>query len=171
MQVGEEIIRINYKIFCDLDGVLIDFSRFAEEKIGHHPKDWELDRTVKKSFWNGVDAWVKSGNKFFEAMELIPDALDLWEYIIPHDPTILSATGHVKNAEAEKRASVRNKLGENVPVILTYSALDKSKYAAPLHILIDDREKAIDPWRQRGGIGILHTSAQDTIAQLKEFGL
>ena len=48
---------------------------------------------------------------------------------------------------------------------------DKHEYAAPNHILIDDRDKAILPWREAGGIGILHTSANDTIAQLKELGL
>jgi len=172
MQVKEILENQNkYKIFVDLDGVMVDFSKFAEEKIGHHPKDWELDRNVKKSFWKGVDKWVKDGNKFFEIMDPMSDADDLWKYIAKYHPTILSATGHVKHAEAEKRAWVHNHLGKDVPVILTFAALDKAKHAAPNRILIDDREKAIEPWRQRGGIGILHTSAADTIAQLKEFGL
>ena len=34
-----------------------------------------------------------------------------------------------------------------------------------------DREKNIKEWRENGGIGILHTSASDTIKQLKELGL
>ena len=44
---------------------------------------------------------------------------------------------------------------------------DKAEYAHPYSILIDDREKSIDPWRTKGGIGILHTSAEETIAQLQ----
>ena len=44
-------------------------------------------------------------------------------------------------------------------------------YAAPNHILIDDRESNIDQWRAAGGIGILHTSASNTIQQLKKLGL
>jgi len=47
----------------------------------------------------------------------------------------------------------------------------KKNYAAPNHILIDDRESNIDQWRAAGGIGILHTSAAGTIQQLKKLGL
>ena len=42
---------------------------------------------------------------------------------------------------------------------------------APNHILIDDRLSNIEQWRSQGGIGILHTSAVNTIQQLKELGL
>jgi hypothetical protein len=38
-------------------------------------------------------------------------------------------------------------------------------------ILIDDLEKTIKEWHAQGGIGILHTSAADTIKQLKELDL
>ena len=160
-----------FKIFVDLDGVMVDFSQFCEDNIGHHPRDWELDRNVKKAFWKGVDKWVREGNPFFSAMNPMPDAHELWMHIAKYQPTILSATGHVKNADSEKRAWVHQHLGATVPVILTFAALDKAKYAAKNHILIDDREKAIAPWRQHGGIGILHTSAHDTIQQLKALGL
>ena len=34
-------------------------------------------------------------------------------------------------------------------------------------VLIDDRQKNIDAWIEAGGIGILHTSAANTINQLK----
>lgn len=170
MQINE-ILTPKFKIFVDLDGVLVNFNKFAEEQIGHRPQDWELDRNVKKMFWKSVDKWVRDGNKFFEAMEPMPDAHDLWNHLIPYHPIILSATGHVKHAEVEKRAWVHKHLGKEVPVILTFAAMDKSKYAAPLSILIDDREKAIGPWRANGGIGILHTSAHNTILELKEFGL
>ena len=37
--------------------------------------------------------------------------------------------------------------------------------------LIDDMERNIQQWKDKGGIGILHTSAADTIKQLKELGL
>jgi hypothetical protein len=151
---------------------MVDFSKFAEEVIGHHPKDWEMDRNVKKSFWKGVDKWVKDGNKFFELMDPMPDAFQLWEYIEKYRPTILSATGHTRHAEIEKRNWVHTHLGPSVPVILTVAAADKANYIShDKCVLIDDRERAIAPWRDRGGIGILHTSALDTIEQLKALGL
>ena len=56
-------------------------------------------------------------------------------------------------------------------ILTTVSGADKHKYAAPNHILIDDRMKAIGPWRKAGGIGILHKDTKDTIAKLKLLGL
>ena len=52
-----------------------------------------------------------------------------------------------------------------------YSAKDKAQYASPNAILIDDRSKAIDPWVDMGGIGILHTNTNNTIEQLKQIGI
>jgi hypothetical protein len=37
--------------------------------------------------------------------------------------------------------------------------------------LIDDRADNIQRWKDAGGVGVLHTSAADTIQQLKELGL
>ena len=34
--------------------------------------------------------------------------------------------------------------------------------------MIDDRQENIDAWESEGGIGILHTSARETIAELKK---
>ena len=48
----------------------------------------------------------------------------------------------------------------------------KADQAGEGKILIDDRfEPNIRMWREKGGIGIHHTSAADTIKQLKELGL
>jgi hypothetical protein len=47
----------------------------------------------------------------------------------------------------------------------------KSEYASKNRILIDDRADTVERWRANGGIGILHTSAEDTINQLKQLGL
>jgi hypothetical protein len=48
----------------------------------------------------------------------------------------------------------------------------KANYSGEGKILIDDRlEPNIEMWRSKGGIGIHHTSASDTISQLKELGL
>ena len=44
-------------------------------------------------------------------------------------------------------------------------------YAKPNRILIDDYSETIERWRAAGGKGILHTSADDTIKQLKMYGL
>ena len=41
----------------------------------------------------------------------------------------------------------------------------------PEDILIDDREKTIREWRNLGGTGILHVSAEETLEELKKLGV
>jgi 5'(3')-deoxyribonucleotidase len=162
-----------YKIYCDLDGVLVDFNNFAEQHIGIRPSDMDGNSKRKKEFWSKVNRWVIDGNRFFGAMSMMEDASELWEYIERYDPIILSATGHVRNAATEKREWVHTHLGNHYAdtAILVDKAVDKSNFACSNCVLIDDRSKAIDPWIEAGGIGILHISAQDTIEQLKDLGI
>ena len=55
--------------------------------------------------------------------------------------------------------------------LILAQAIKKQNYAAPNHILIDDRESNIDQWIKAGGIGILHTDTASTIKKLKELGI
>ena len=55
--------------------------------------------------------------------------------------------------------------------LILRSAERKQEFATPQSILIDDRKDNIDRWKEAGGIGIYHTSAADTIQQLKKLGL
>ena len=50
-------------------------------------------------------------------------------------------------------------------------AKDKHKHAAPGDILIDDKALNIEQWIAAGGIGILHTSADDILDQLCRLGV
>jgi hypothetical protein len=47
--------------------------------------------------------------------------------------------------------------------LILRSAKHKKDFAEPNAILIDDRKDNIDGWIDAGGIGILHTSAEETI--------
>jgi hypothetical protein len=47
----------------------------------------------------------------------------------------------------------------------------KQEFSGKNRILIDDRADTITNWNAQGGIGILHTSADNTIKQLKQLGL
>ena len=50
----------------------------------------------------------------------------------------------------------------------TFTGTQKAAYAYEGSVLIDDRPKNIDAWEKAGGIGIVHTSAKNTINVLKE---
>jgi hypothetical protein len=86
-----------------------------------------------------------------------------------YNPIILSAPSQEESSKIGKRVWKKNNLPD-AKMILT-PARFKQKYAGENKILIDDMERNIQQWRDKGGIGILHTSAADTIKQLKELGL
>lgn len=169
MKLNEVIEQPQYKIFVDLDGVLVDFDK-QMERIGFPRQTVESDKKAKSKFWQTIGRMAKEGKPFWGVMDPMPDAAQLWNYVKKYNPEILSATGHVGNATQEKHEWVKRYLG-NVKVHLTRKSSDKAQLAAPNHILIDDREKSIQPWIAAGGIGILHKSAGETIRELKELGL
>jgi len=160
----------DYHIYVDLDGVLADLESHIENIIGHPL------RTAPNGDWeNADDIWKQlreMGEPDFSKLELLPDAMTLWDYVKKYNPNVLTATGHpVEKNDKEKRQWVKDNLTGYNDVFTVVASRNKSKWAWPDAILIDDREKSIEPWREKGGIGILHTSADATIAELKELGL
>ena len=94
----------------------------------------------------------------------------LWDYIKKYNPILLSSPSTSESSRIGKRLWVK-KYMPSTKLILAYPD-QKANYAGEGKILIDDREEPnIRMWRDKGGIGILHTSASDTISQLKELGL
>ncbi len=169
-----------YEIFVDLDGVLSDFSRgvtkLLREIYGgdekHIEGEYEANPDYRKKMWRSVEIYQRQGGELWYELELMEDAMVLWEYIKRYEPQILSATGRSKfNAAPQKHRWVAEKLGEHVVVNLTEKAALKSRHAASNRILIDDKTKALIPWEEQGGIGILHTSAKRTIRALQDLGL
>jgi len=157
---------VEYKIFSDMDGVLTDFEgRFQKYSNNMLPQDYERKFGLDK-FWELVDA---EGVAFWVGMPWLEDGKKYWDYIKNYNVELLSSPSRSETSRLGKRLWVRN----NIPgtkLTLAYSA-NKQKYAAPNHILIDDRKSNIDQWISQGGIGILHTSADDTIRQLQKLGL
>lgn len=158
-----------YRIFVDLDGVMADLDKHVKAVTG---KTFAQLRAEGNGFSKFVKDERKQGHSVFDQLDPMPDAHILWNYIAKYNPDILTATGYPeKEAKVEKIRWVHDNLDGFGNIYTTVSGADKHEYAAPNHILIDDRDKSIIPWREAGGIGIQHTSAADTIAQLKEIGL
>ena len=151
-------------IFVDLDGVFVDFERGYEIHYGHHPHTVN-DFMMWKTIANNPDHWHQ--------LPAMPGALQLWAYLAPYKPTVLTGCPSMgyKLAEAGKRAWCLREFGPDVPVITTYSRYKPKHMKAKGDILIDDMQKNIDRWVEAGGVGILWTSASDTISKLKELGL
>lgn len=103
-----------------------------------------------------------------------PDAMKLWKFIKPHQPKILSTPSRrMEESKPGKKKWIRKHLGP-VKEINLVPRWDKQKWATTPdgqpNILIDDHVKNIAEWRAKGGIGIHHTSALNTIRQLKQLG-
>jgi hypothetical protein len=149
------------KIYCDMDGVLTDFDKQFSEIHPWGPTKF-TEKNGKDEFWELVDG---RGVGFWVGMEWMEDGKILWEYLkANHNVELLSSPSRAEHSRLGKRLWVRNhKLGAKLNLAYSYN---KKKYAAPNHILIDDRKDNIEGWESEGGIGILHTSAEDTIVKL-----
>ena len=162
----QELEKDKYTIYCDMDGVLSDFNARFDHFTGLAPREYEQEYG-KKKFWKLIDGEV--GIRFWVGMPWMPDGKELWDFIKPFKPIILSAPSRNNVSRLGKRLWVRN----NIPgAKLTLSnRINKQQYSQRDSILIDDMPQTIEEWKAGGGIGILHTSAASTIKQLKQLGL
>lgn len=151
-----------YTIYQDMDGCLTDFKE-AVNKLGSSIN--ELNTNPNK-VWGMID---NAGANFWSDMPWTNDGKELWEYVKQYNVEILSSPSKDQSSRAGKYTWCAKELG-NLKVNLTYRN-HKPHYAGPNEILIDDLKSTVDKWIENGGIGILHTSASDTIKQLKELGL
>jgi hypothetical protein len=149
------------QIYCDMDGVLADFDTGYELAFGTRPckeadnVDWEL---------------VRKTEGFYAGLPLMPDALELWAFLLPHDPIILTGVpSSVEEAPQNKREWAWKNLGEGTK-IRTCPSKYKNTFCKPGDVLIDDWEKYRSRWINMGGIWITHTSAASSIAALRELG-
>mgnify|MGYP001096855941 CR=1 FL=1 len=161
MKLRELFENSQYKIYCDLDGVLADFERGVKKLTGKYPHEQS-----KKDMWNAI----YSIPNFFQTLDWIPEGRNLWNYIKGWNPTILTGLPASENGAQQKQLWCAEHLGRNVPVIVCRSA-DKQRYAEPNAILIDDRNDNIAQWKAQGGIGILHRTWPKTLNQLQKLGI
>lgn len=147
-------------IYVDMDGVLADFDSHYKAVFG----------IVANTKLDNVD-WVKvrAVGNFYLTMPPMADFDELWGFIEPLSPTLLTGVPKsVAEAVSNKKAWAALNVGPDVPVICCRSS-EKALHCRPGDILIDDWEKYKDKWVKAGGIWITHTSAADTIKQLKDF--
>jgi hypothetical protein len=156
-----------YEIYCDMDGVLCDFDKSFQNISNNTPPEEYEKKFGKKAFWKLINS---EGSKFWSNIPWMSDGKKLWNHIKKYNPNILSAPSSDPSSKEGKLEWIDNNL-TNVKEIFLVPADEKQKYATPKAILIDDKESNIEQWNDRGGIGILHTSTNDTLKQLKKYGL
>ena len=156
-------------IYFDLDGVLADFDTYCVSLIG---------RSLN-SFPDSQSGWDALGDNKLDMYLHLPIMKDA-EIIVSevflaakhtgYNVGVLTALpkyGRVPNAKKHKKEW----LMKYFPLLLTDFnigpwAEDKQKHCVLGDILIDDHELNISQWYSRGGVGIHHTSVNDTLDQL-----
>jgi hypothetical protein len=162
----EYVMLNNFEIHIDSDGVLADFEGFVFSEFGKFMREYNKE---KGKFWKRL-AWYNDNVKpFFLNLPKMKDADDLVAFCTKNckNVKVLTATGHTPKDVGEQKTQWYAKHYPHLEVVLVRKSLDKAQYAHEKAILIDDRMKAIGPWRDAGGIGILHKNAKDTIVELQ----
>jgi len=159
----ENNMKEKYKIFVDMDSVLVDFNKGYSKLTG-------IDMTGEfrddDEFWDPIN---RAGYDFWINLQWMPDGKKLWNYVSKYNPEILSAPSRQDDSRVGKHAWIKREIPGAHLILRT--AKNKKEFACPHCILIDDRPQNIESWKEAGGIAILHTSADDTIKQLKNLKL
>ena len=151
------------QIYLDCDGVLADFNAGAEKILGLAPDAFER-RHGAQQFWRKL----AGADGFFEHLDLLPDARELYEAVRAKAPIILTGMPRGRWAEPQKRAwAARHFPG--VPMIATL-AVQKREHCHPGDVLVDDRLDHRGKWEDAGGLFIHHVSAAASIEELKAAG-
>jgi len=159
-------------IYCDMDGVLVDFLRGAEQALGHPfeaPTQDVKEKEMRK-------AHIENIPHFWHNLPVMAGGLSLWSHINKYDAHILTAYAEWdKNSKAGKEAWVKKNLGltdmKRFHPVLRHQKKDYAvdKNGKP-NILIDDYIKNIKEFEQAGGIAIHHVNVKVTLLKLRELG-
>ncbi len=154
------------KLFLDCDGVLADFDKLFIECTGMHPRVYE-STYGDKSFWKVCE----DHGDFFYALNPMPDAFQLFDAVSHLNPTIL--TGASNNTWAvDQKTRWAAKYFPGTEIIVTRSKTKRDHMHADKHnIIVDDWDKYKHLWEELGGTFIIHTSADDSINQLRKLGI
>lgn len=167
------------RIFCDLDGVLVDFDRgfseLPENADNLSPGEYE-EENGKNSIWPLID---KYGDEYWSDLYWKNDGRELWDYLEEYKPAILSSPSRNPASIRGKSKWVKLNLRINEDPVTKLSEYDgtnrviimqqKHLFAKSANdILIDDTQSKIDKWTEAGGTGILHNDATDTIKVLEK---
>ena len=152
----------------DMDGVLADFDRHFIDLHGQHPKGLATDQ-----FWECVTKdprWFSKLPVMHDSDILVAGACS-WAKENGYEVHVLTALPSMvtmEHSENDKRDWLNKhfEMSVNWKFKVGPFAMDKQKHCNPGDILIDDVDKNIDQWNAAGGIGILHTSATDSLEQL-----
>lgn len=187
----------NFKIYIDLDGVLVNFFKPIRERMNNYLQNEQnniskdiikelegrnfvrlpdiMPCSTKKKTINLMFNLCKNDVDFWKDLPFMKDGAFLWESLLNvfknnlDNLFILTAPVDL-DCQKGKLLWIENNLGKEWTNKVIFEK-DKWKYANKNNILIDDFEKNINPWKEHGGIGIIHdwNNSPRTIKLLLEY--
>jgi len=189
-----------YQIYCDMDGVLVDFMTGAVRRINEaltSPPDDLADLAQKviselgRDYIKRADIHKKSDGASKHARDFMYRLLErdegfwahlpwtkegqrLWAFLEHYDPILLTSPmnrgGYEQSIEGKKKWAKSNLaiLDTNKRMIFAHNKYEHACKAGKPCVLIDDFMHKVEPFREHGGVGIHHTSVDETIRTLKE---
>jgi 5' nucleotidase, deoxy (Pyrimidine), cytosolic type C protein (NT5C) len=151
-------------IFIDMDGVLADFDSAYEQQFGVRPS--KVDDNVD---WRAVRRIAG----FYASLPPMDGMEKLWQHVLPYQPVILTgAPSEVEEAADNKRAWVHKHLGIGAAeAMIVCRSRDKSLHCKTGDVIVDDWDKYRHLWLAKGGLWVLHVSAEQSITELSQIGL
>ena len=151
-------------LYLDMDGVLANFDKAY--------LTFDPEKNDRKKFRSSV-----LEGKIFENLEMMPNAMSLLQFVQSYtdiNVEILTSKGTYdveQGTEAAKQKQIwldKHKIPYKAN--FTRDKVEKSLYAHQFSILIDDSVGCIEPFKQKGGRGILHkdSSHKETLFKLHE---
>lgn len=183
------------RLYCDLDGVLVDFEAGIRTIFPDLPDDFSsfhIPDLKRSTMWQKV----KQADAFFERLPWTRDGRRLWHAIRALEPTILTGVPNHPSSRVEKLRWCERELGVDVNHIdmaghfrshlnmngkakvpdkcnvITCWSDNKHFESGPNAVLIDDRLCLRERWEAAGGIFVHHDGDVDsTLQKLREIGL
>jgi len=172
-----------YQIYCDMDGVLTNFEkRFVDMLQQEGPKYYSKATIAQVTrpkhfealegqteFWKFIDQYV--GIEFWSGMEWMPNGRELWNFIQPYGPKLLTSPSRDNTSRLGKRLWVKENLVPAPEVLFRFGDA-KSDFANENAILIDDKPSNLVAFASKGGIAleVKDGEIQSVINKLKQLG-
>jgi hypothetical protein len=172
-----------YQIYCDMDGVLTDFEKrfvtllqqegpkyYSKATIAQVTRPKHFDKLEgTEEFWKFIDQYI--GLEFWSEMEWMPNGRELWNFIQPYGPKLLTSPSRDNTSRLGKRLWVKENLVPAPEVLFRFGDA-KSDFANENTILIDDKPSNLAAFSAKGGIAIevKDGEIQSVINKLKQLG-
>lgn len=160
------------RVFCDLDGCLTDMEKRYTELFHMSPADARNNLSNKefRKYWK---FFVETSQ--FALLDKHPTCDDLVKYLTSLPKTVVVATLSSSSGFEYHEMVQRHKLqwlkDNNIPFapVIVPGKRYKKGYADQNSFLIDDHPQNVQEFIDAGGHGIIHVTADETIAAIERF--